>query len=164
MQVFSRASFAGTDTTCEYHQRCKRFVKKELKLPDAVFSDDNRFDTCYCSHCHASRGDRTYYYRGNPQKKMTLPIGWARFGLDVIRHKIDGLKVDKEWYVGYHGTQPKAVRPILDAGMLLCPQDVTLGGDKLTRRVEHTKEHNHMMNFDYYQVFMSPSIKYVEKK
>ncbi|XP_070568213.1 neuralized-like protein 4 isoform X3 [Ptychodera flava] len=54
--------------------------------------------------------------------------------------------------------------PILDAGMLLCPEDVILGGEELSQREGHFDEHRKPDNFDTLQIFVSPSIKYVESR
>jgi len=52
-----------------------------------VFSEiffDPRYDRCFCTECHATRGDNLYYNRGKPAKDYGIPIGWCRFGLKLV--------------------------------------------------------------------------------
>ena len=45
---------------------------------------DPRYDICFCTECHAARGDNLYYFRGKPPKDYGIPIGWCRFGLMLV--------------------------------------------------------------------------------
>ncbi|XP_070568214.1 neuralized-like protein 4 isoform X1 [Ptychodera flava] len=118
---------------------------------------------CYCEKCHKHRGDKEVYPRGIPPTKYVLPLGWARFSLRILKHKLYSLAND--WHVAFHGTLVENVMPILDAGMLLCPEDVILGGDALSQRPGHFDEHRKpSSDFDTLQIFVSPSIKYVESR
>lgn len=47
---------------------------------------DPKYDRCFCTECHASRGDNLYYTRGKPAKDYGIPIGWCRFGLKLVEH------------------------------------------------------------------------------
>ncbi|XP_077976864.1 neuralized-like protein 4 [Glandiceps talaboti] len=155
---------SNLNANCEYHKRCRRFLKNGLKLSESIFRLDTRYDICFCNSCHTARGDRKVYYRGNPPEKYVLPLGWARISLQVQKHKIEGLKADKDWHVAFHGTDPRMVEAILDAGMLLCPGDVILGGQELQQRKGHFDEHCKPSGFDTLQIFASPSIKYVDSR
>ncbi|XP_070568215.1 neuralized-like protein 4 isoform X2 [Ptychodera flava] len=105
---------------------------------------------CYCEKCHKHRGDKEVYPRGIPPTK-------------ILKHKLYSLAND--WHVAFHGTLVENVMPILDAGMLLCPEDVILGGDALSQRPGHFDEHRKpSSDFDTLQIFVSPSIKYVESR
>ena len=52
-----------------------------------LFSDDffdPKYDRCFCTECHAARGDNLYYFRGKPAMDYGIPIGWFRFGLKLV--------------------------------------------------------------------------------
>ncbi|XP_077976900.1 neuralized-like protein 4 [Glandiceps talaboti] len=155
---------SNLNANCEYHKKCRRFLKTRLKLPESIFRLDTRYDMCFCHRCHTARGDRKVYQRGVPPAKYVLPLGWARISLQVQKHKIEGLKADTNWHVAFHGTDPELVKPILDAGMLLCPGDIILGGEELKQREGHFDEHHKPAGFDTLQIFASPSIKYVDSR
>ncbi|XP_070567241.1 neuralized-like protein 4 [Ptychodera flava] len=149
-------------TGCEYYERCRRFIKAKLNLLGTVFSEENKYDECFCKDCHERSGRPNAYRTGNPEQNAVHQIGWARFELDVHDHKIVYMKIHQKWHVAFHGTEADTVKPILDANMLLLPGDIVLGGDKLEQRKEHTEEHDE--KFDPKNIFVSPSIKYVEQK
>ena len=55
------------------------------------FSDiffDPKYDRCFCTECHAARGDNLYYTRGKPAKDYGIPIGWCRFGLKLVEREM----------------------------------------------------------------------------
>ena len=56
------------------------FMQYGLSLFLDVFFDP-KYDRCFCTECHAARGDKLYYTRGEPAKDYGIPIGWCRFGL-----------------------------------------------------------------------------------
>ncbi|XP_077870113.1 LOW QUALITY PROTEIN: neuralized-like protein 4 [Saccoglossus kowalevskii] len=115
---------------------------------------------CYCEICHDRRGDSDTYKRGFPEKTYTLPIGWVRISLEVPRHKLDGLNVDRVYHVAFHGTLLNKVEDILNNGCLLAAGDVALGGIRLGERKGHFNDERKPEGFDTKQIFVSPSIKY----
>ncbi|XP_070567238.1 neuralized-like protein 4 [Ptychodera flava] len=149
----------GNQIKCEYFQECAEFVEL-LELGDSCFSDRGEFDQCYCTDCHSERGDDDFYTRGNPPSKYAIPIGWARFGLDVQKHKLKGLKIDENWHVAFHGTRIESIADILDNGHLAIPGDVALGGTKLSERIGHFTDDWKPNGFDTKQIFVSPTIRY----
>ena len=60
----------------------KLAIKCFFFISDVFF--DPKFDRCFCTECHASRGDQLYYTRGRPPKDYGIPIGWCRFGLKLV--------------------------------------------------------------------------------
>ncbi|KAL9978854.1 hypothetical protein ACROYT_G016434 [Oculina patagonica] len=143
-------------TRCEYQEKCRRF-KSSLKLQDIFF--DPKFDRCFCTECHAARGDNLYYTRGKPAKEYGIPIGWCRFGLKV-HHRATALDVFNKWHVAFHGTRVDSVNAILECGDLLIPGDVALGGRKLSEEVGHYNDDRKPKGFDTKQIFVSPSVRY----
>lgn len=51
------------------------------RLLDGYFSEDAKYNLCYCESCHKLRGDEVYYKRGEPPRDYALPFGWCRFAL-----------------------------------------------------------------------------------
>lgn len=143
-------------TSCDYQEKCRRF-KSSLKLSDIFF--DPRYDRCFCTECHASRGDKLYYTRGKPPKDYGIPIGWCRFGLKV-HHRALALDVFNKWHVAFHGTRVESVSAILECGDLLIPGDVALGGRKLSEEEGHFNDNRKPSGFDTKQIFVSPSVRY----
>uniref|UniRef100_A0A3Q0SCH3 Neuralized-like protein 4 n=1 Tax=Amphilophus citrinellus TaxID=61819 RepID=A0A3Q0SCH3_AMPCI len=94
--------------TCEYQALCSRF-KDLLTLPDGYFSEDAKYNLCYCESCHKLRGDDAYYKRGEPPRDYALPFGWCRFVSNAL----------KKWHIAYHGTSVGALRRALDHNQLL---------------------------------------------
>ncbi|XP_072315152.1 neuralized-like protein 4 isoform X4 [Eucyclogobius newberryi] len=99
--------------TCEYQVLCSRF-KDLLTLPDGYFSEDVKYNLCYCESCHKLRGDEAYYKRGEPPRDYALPFGWCRFALR-IKANCEASK----WHIAYHGTSVGALRRTLDHNQLL---------------------------------------------
>nr|XP_006823586.1 PREDICTED: neuralized-like protein 4-like [Saccoglossus kowalevskii] len=67
---------------------------------------------CYCKSCHKIRGDKAVYKRGDPAKDYVLPLGWARFPLNVS-------VVKSSYHVVFHGTETDCLEDILNDGLLL---------------------------------------------
>ncbi|XP_011485805.1 neuralized-like protein 4 isoform X1 [Oryzias latipes] len=103
--------------TCEYQALCSRF-KDLLTLPDSYFSEDGKYNLCYCESCHKLRGDEAYYKRGEPPRDYALPFGWCRFALRIKSH-CDVSNALKKWHIAYHGTSVGALRRTLDHSQLL---------------------------------------------
>uniref|UniRef100_A0A3B4H265 Neuralized-like protein 4 n=1 Tax=Pundamilia nyererei TaxID=303518 RepID=A0A3B4H265_9CICH len=103
--------------TCEYQALCSRF-KDMLTLPDGYFSEDAKYNLCYCESCHKLRGDEAYYKRGEPPRDYALPFGWCRFGLRMKSH-CEVSNALKKWHIAYHGTSVGALRHTLDHSQLL---------------------------------------------
>uniref|UniRef100_A0A8C5F042 Neuralized-like protein 4 n=1 Tax=Gouania willdenowi TaxID=441366 RepID=A0A8C5F042_GOUWI len=103
--------------TCEYQALCSRF-KDLLTLPDGYFSEDAKYNLCYCESCHKLRGDEAYYKRGEPPRDYALPFGWCRFALSVKPH-CEMSNALKKWHIAYHGTSVGALRRTLDHSQLL---------------------------------------------
>ncbi|XP_077863669.1 uncharacterized protein LOC144348043 [Saccoglossus kowalevskii] len=141
---------------CEYQQKCERF-KKSLKLNECYF--DNSFDMCYCTSCHAERGDQLYYTRGQPMRDYAMPIGWCRFALKV-EPRANDLQVFEKWHVAFHGTPIRYVESILKHGDLLMPGDKLMGGEILGEREGHFNDKRKPKGFDTKQLFLSPTIRY----
>ncbi|XP_077870572.1 neuralized-like protein 4 [Saccoglossus kowalevskii] len=115
---------------------------------------------CYCNNCHKRRGDNDTYERGIPAKTYALPLGWVRNSLEVPRHKIDGLNIDRIYHVAFHGTLLSKVEDILNNGCILAAGDVALGGTTLGEREGHYDDSRKPDGFNTKQIFVSPSIKY----
>ena len=62
---------------------CVSFVLFVCLFSSEIFFDP-RYDRCFCTECHAARGDNLYYIRGKPAKDYGIPIGWCRFGLKLV--------------------------------------------------------------------------------
>uniref|UniRef100_A0A665VWZ7 Neuralized-like protein 4 n=1 Tax=Echeneis naucrates TaxID=173247 RepID=A0A665VWZ7_ECHNA len=103
--------------TCEYQALCSRF-KDLLTLPDGYFSEDAKYNLCYCESCHKLRGDEAYYKRGEPPRDYALPFGWCRFALRIKPH-CEVSNALKKWHIAYHGTSVGALRRTLDHSQLL---------------------------------------------
>uniref|UniRef100_A0A7N8XVV7 Neuralized-like protein 4 n=1 Tax=Mastacembelus armatus TaxID=205130 RepID=A0A7N8XVV7_9TELE len=103
--------------TCEYQALCSRF-KDLLTLPDGYFSEDAKYNLCYCESCHKLRGDEAYYKRGEPPRDYALPFGWCRFALRMKSH-CEVSNALKKWHIAYHGTTVGALRRTLDHSQLL---------------------------------------------
>ncbi|XP_077997139.1 protein mono-ADP-ribosyltransferase PARP14-like [Glandiceps talaboti] len=144
---------------CPYYKLCREFVNT-LKLQDTAFDPEKRFDKCFCGDCHKSRGDKLVTNRGQPPAKYSLPIGWARFALDVSKHRLQTLRVNEKWHVAFHGTDVKSIAPIIDNATLLLPGDVILGGKKLAVKDGHFTDDRRPAGFDIRQIFVTPTIKY----
>ncbi|PFX18844.1 Neuralized-like protein 4 [Stylophora pistillata] len=137
-------------TRCDYQEKCRTF-KSSLKLSDEFFNP--KFDICYCTECHAARGDNLYYTRGQPAKDYGIPIGWCRLGL-MVNPRAKALDVFNKWHVAFHGTRVESVNAILEEG------DVALGGKKLSEEDEHFNDDRKPTGFDTKQIFVSPSVRY----
>ncbi|XP_070567161.1 neuralized-like protein 4 [Ptychodera flava] len=143
---------------CSYFRKCEKFMKS-LDLGESCFSKVQSH-RCYCKSCVHNRGDGKYYTRGRPPSKYALPIGWARFALDVPQHKLSGLRADRDWHVAFHGTTVDSVKPIIDSGILHMAGDITFGGHKLSERPGHYNDHMKPPGFNTKQIFVSPTIRY----
>uniref|UniRef100_I3JRV3 Neuralized-like protein 4 n=1 Tax=Oreochromis niloticus TaxID=8128 RepID=I3JRV3_ORENI len=108
---------ANPNKTCEYQALCSRF-KDMLTLPDGYFSEDAKYNLCYCESCHKLRGDEAYYKRGEPPRDYALPFGWCRFALRMKSH-CEVSNALKKWHIAYHGTSVGALRRTLDHSQLL---------------------------------------------
>ncbi|PFX18848.1 Neuralized-like protein 4 [Stylophora pistillata] len=135
---------------CDYQEKCHTF-KSSLKLSGVFF--DPKFDRCFCTECHAARGDKLYYTRGQPAKDYGIPIGWCRFGL-MVHPRAKALDVFNKWHVAFHGTRVESVSAILECG------DVALGGRKLSEVDGHFNDNRKPTGFDTKQIFVSPSVRY----
>eukprot|EP01084_Bolivina_argentea_P068250 124207_1 len=136
-------------------------------IPQESF--DPNGDMCFCNFCHATRGDKLIYQRGDPPKNYALPVGWVRLGLQVDKTKTAMNNVWKEWHVAYHGTKKDIIPQIFKAGLhLLKPGDITMDGDELGIHGGHIKQPFIRKNeytgksekFDPNQIYVSPSIIY----
>ncbi|XP_057712194.1 neuralized-like protein 4 isoform X1 [Corythoichthys intestinalis] len=105
---------------CEYQALCSRF-KDLLTLPDGYFSEDAKYNLCYCESCHKLRGDEAYYKRGEPPRDYALPFGWCCFALSLARIKphCEVSNALKKWHIAYHGTSVGTLRRTLDHSQLL---------------------------------------------
>ncbi|KAI0239069.1 SPRY domain-containing SOCS box protein 2 [Lamellibrachia satsuma] len=139
---------------CEYKDVCQRYVK-QLNIPDMAMISNCRSSSA--SDCHSAKEEDNYYTRGEPPKEYGIPVGWYRFGIQVVeRHKN---RFDK-WHRAFHGTKADTVAKILDIGDLLMPGDKPRGGDKIRERPEHFDDDWKPEGFKTKQVFVSPSIRY----
>lgn len=153
---------------CLYAERCLEFVQS---LPEVVqkFCNFDEHSLCYCQNCHDKRGDGLVYTRGGAN--YALPIGWFRLAL-----KTGGLQAEAfdawNWHVAFHGTRVQNLRPILGTSRLLKPGDpaAALGGKAvkivpghIQTPLERTNQHTGDRELlDPLQIFLSPSIRYVE--
>ncbi|XP_037118336.1 neuralized-like protein 4 isoform X2 [Syngnathus acus] len=103
--------------SCEYQALCSRF-KDLLTIPDGYFSEDAKYNLCYCESCHKLRGDEAYYKRGEPPRDYALPFGWCCFALRIKPH-CEVSTALKKWHIAYHGTSVGALRRTLDHSQLL---------------------------------------------
>ncbi|MCJ8738832.1 hypothetical protein PDJAM_G00040230 [Pangasius djambal] len=103
--------------TCEYQALCSRF-KDLLTLPDGYFTEDTKYNLCYCESCHKLRGDEAYYRHGEPPRDYALPFGWCRFALRIKPH-CEVSNTYKKWHIAYHGTSVGSLRRTLDHSQLL---------------------------------------------
>jgi len=160
-------------SNCCYYEHCLEFVKT---LPDVAPFCDLQSDhaMCYCPQCHANRGDRDTYKRGNPRKKYALPQGWVRLPLRAGSTQASSsvFCAFENWHRAFHGTCVEALQPILATGRLLRPGETTaaLDGAAVAVRPGHIKKPFRRVNaytkeeelFDPMQIFLSPSIRYCE--
>ncbi|XP_077870128.1 neuralized-like protein 4 [Saccoglossus kowalevskii] len=107
---------------------------------------------CYCKSCHKIRGDKAVYKRGDPAKDYVLPLGWARFPLNVS-------VVKSSYHVVFHGTETDCLEDILNDGLLL-PGDKTRSGYIIKEKWGHFNDYHKPPGFNTKQIFLSPSINY----
>ncbi|XP_065890678.1 neuralized-like protein 4 [Dysidea avara] len=138
---------------CPYFCCCAELLKS-LELPERYFTA--RYNMCYCEECSRRRKDKRFYPRAD--KQYGLPEGWTRFSLQLESYK---LKYFDLWHRAYHGTTFKNVSSILENGLVV-PGTYVGGGDSVSTRKGHFNDHFGPADFDTEQIFLSPSIKYVE--
>eukprot|EP01084_Bolivina_argentea_P150578 262950_1 len=113
---------------CKYFQDAVAIIKKEFDVPDSYFYQNQNM--CYCSRCHAQRGDKIIYSRGG--SKYGLPIGWCRIGLKTNAGFCKMNDVWDKWHVAFHGTAKETVPMIFKGDLkLLKPGDIAVGGGKI---------------------------------
>ncbi|KAL3868573.1 hypothetical protein ACJMK2_041374 [Sinanodonta woodiana] len=123
-----------------------------------------RYDYCFCSSCHTSRGDNKVYPRGNPPKNYILPLGWRRFGLNV-HHIPKGFTTDEiftTWHMAFHGTHINTLVSIWKIGFEI-PGGKTAEGAVIKPWKGHFNYIVAPNNFDYEQIFVTPSPTYAGK-
>jgi hypothetical protein len=128
-------------------------------------------DICFCKACHASRGDKDVYKRGDPPEHFVLPVGFARLALQIHDTPHVQETAFAKWHVCYHGTKHGSILQILKQGKLLKPGDPTYTGRTIEVRPGHiekarARENLHTKaqeDFDPTKnIFFSPSIKYCD--
>uniref|UniRef100_A0A3B4B3P8 Neuralized-like protein 4 n=1 Tax=Periophthalmus magnuspinnatus TaxID=409849 RepID=A0A3B4B3P8_9GOBI len=63
---------------------CYPIIDLYGQCEQGYFSEDAKYNLCYCESCHKLRGDEAYYKRGEPPRDYALPFGWCRFALVTI--------------------------------------------------------------------------------
>ncbi|MCI4384593.1 hypothetical protein PGIGA_G00040430 [Pangasianodon gigas] len=148
--------------TCEYQALCSRF-KDLLTLPDGYFSEDTKYNLCYCESCHKLRGDEAYYKHGEPPRDYALPFGWCRFALRIKPH-CEVSNTYKKWHIAYHGTSVGSLRRTLDHSQLL-PADSSSVFSASPVKVEGhgsygEPEENSAPEREIPRVHLSPTMRY----
>ncbi|XP_077976977.1 neuralized-like protein 4 [Glandiceps talaboti] len=141
------------DIQCGYYKLCQKFVLS-LGLQDSIFSQEIKKDQCFCYHCHSDRKDHVAYKRAG--SVYALPIGWVRFGLKIIPDRNKAYK----WHVGYHGTKVSCVDAITRTMVFLKPGSADPEGGSVRPRIGHFNAKYGPSDFNWQQIFASPTIKY----
>lgn len=125
---------------------------KTLNLNNDDF--DNFIDRCFCKNCEP----QIIWYRGNPRIKYALPIGWYRFGIRIRDEYINNKIEMSNWHVGYHGTNTKVVKSIVEHRRIMFPGDILNDGTKLQIK------HNNCFGNEFKNsvIYISPTIKYAQ--
>lgn len=103
-------------------------ILKSIKWPTSYF--DPSHDRCYCTVCWRSETNPDTLMRGDPPCQYVIPKGWTRFGLTVLKARVDHDDVWKKYHVGFHGANPKAIKSIIPVGFDVAG-DVLLDGQVL---------------------------------
>uniref|UniRef100_A0A0A9ZGY0 Neuralized-like protein 4 n=3 Tax=Lygus hesperus TaxID=30085 RepID=A0A0A9ZGY0_LYGHE len=99
---------------CCHLAACLR-LKASLGLPTGYFRKESM---CFCSECLSPTSDSS--------GRKAMASGWACFPL---RRRKEPQGSDANWDEAYLHAEPGQLRMILDAGKLLTPGELSLGGD-----------------------------------
>ena len=138
---------------------CLELRSLAIKFLDTLkingYNFDICVDRCFCKNCEP----QLIWYRGEPKVKYALPIGWYRFGIKIRDEYINNKIEMSNWHVGYHGTNVKVVKSIIEHKRIMFPGDTLNDGTKL--KVAHNQCYGN--EFKSSVIYISPSIKYAKE-
>ncbi|OMJ87808.1 hypothetical protein SteCoe_10369 [Stentor coeruleus] len=110
---------------CEFSNMCFNYLRT---LDLGLENFDNQGNRCYCKICFPDIwinsqviGNETYI----------IPRGWMRFGIKTPFMFTNVNHIWRSWPNAFHGTNPTAIRSILQDKTLLTPDDFTSEGKRV---------------------------------
>jgi hypothetical protein len=119
----------ANDIDCGFNDDCRLFLKHAFPgMRCANFAPAH--DRCYCERCWDAAANRMLEIDAD-HAPYVVPVGWARFALDVPVGRVAQHDIFNAWAVSFHGQSPLVITSILREGAFKLPGDKLFDGSTL---------------------------------